>query len=160
MYAHKLVAVLQVDAVVPMGVLIKGDTDHYDMIKDAATAALMDLQVLPYCHSWIPGLPAARRRLGREFQVSREMMSSRWMQGLAVKPASGCWVLCILRRSPESGSRRFAAATAAPARTLWRLRKAAAGESNALDAGMRKGVGLTVGQRERWCLAAAGDTIR
>jgi hypothetical protein len=30
-----------------MGVLIKGDTDHYDMIKDAATAALMDLQVAP-----------------------------------------------------------------------------------------------------------------
>jgi len=29
-----------VDAIIPMGVLIKGDTDHYDMIKDAATAGL------------------------------------------------------------------------------------------------------------------------
>ena len=28
------------DAIVPMGVLIKGDTDHYDMIKDAATSGL------------------------------------------------------------------------------------------------------------------------
>merc|ERR1712205_15675 len=35
----------KVDAIVPMGVLIKGDTDHYDMIKDAATAGLMDLQL-------------------------------------------------------------------------------------------------------------------
>ena len=50
-FAHMLVAVRrQVDAVVPMGVLIKGDTDHYDMIKDAATAALMDLQV--QCKQW------------------------------------------------------------------------------------------------------------
>jgi len=35
----------KVDAVIPMGVLIKGDTDHYDMIKDAACTGLMDLQL-------------------------------------------------------------------------------------------------------------------
>ena len=31
----------KVDAIVPMGVLIKGDTDHYDMIKDAATSGIL-----------------------------------------------------------------------------------------------------------------------
>ena len=44
--AARFMALTQkVDAIVPMGVLIKGDTDHYDMIKDAATAGLMDLQL-------------------------------------------------------------------------------------------------------------------
>jgi len=44
--ASRYMAMTQkVDAIVPIGVLIKGDTDHYDMIKDATTAALMDLQV-------------------------------------------------------------------------------------------------------------------
>jgi len=44
--ASRYMAMTQkVDAIVPMGVLIKGDTDHYDMIKDAATAGLMDLQL-------------------------------------------------------------------------------------------------------------------
>merc|ERR1712216_1077969 len=40
--AARFMALTQkVDAIVPMGVLIKGDTDHYDMIKDAATAGLI-----------------------------------------------------------------------------------------------------------------------
>lgn len=44
--ASRYMAMTQkVDAIIPMGVLIKGDTDHYDMIKDAATAGLMDLQL-------------------------------------------------------------------------------------------------------------------
>jgi len=35
----------KVDAVICIGVLIKGETDHYDMIKDAATQAIMNLGV-------------------------------------------------------------------------------------------------------------------
>eukprot|EP00281_Chroomonas_sp_CCMP1168_P035847 CAMPEP_0206241314 /NCGR_PEP_ID=MMETSP0047_2-20121206/16426_1 /ASSEMBLY_ACC=CAM_ASM_000192 /TAXON_ID=195065 /ORGANISM="Chroomonas mesostigmatica_cf, Strain CCMP1168" /LENGTH=233 /DNA_ID=CAMNT_0053666195 /DNA_START=11 /DNA_END=712 /DNA_ORIENTATION=+ len=35
----------KVDAVICIGVLIKGETDHYDMIKDAACSALMTLQL-------------------------------------------------------------------------------------------------------------------
>ncbi|EKX40114.1 hypothetical protein GUITHDRAFT_154245 [Guillardia theta CCMP2712] len=33
----------KVDAIIAIGVLVKGETDHYDMIKDAATDALMML---------------------------------------------------------------------------------------------------------------------
>uniref|UniRef100_A0A7S0TRQ1 6,7-dimethyl-8-ribityllumazine synthase n=2 Tax=Hemiselmis andersenii TaxID=464988 RepID=A0A7S0TRQ1_HEMAN len=35
----------KVDAVIAIGVLVKGETDHYDMIKDAACSALMTLQL-------------------------------------------------------------------------------------------------------------------
>lgn len=50
--ARYMMLTQKVDAVVVIGVLIKGETDHYDMIKDAVTSAIMQLGLetgIPVC---------------------------------------------------------------------------------------------------------------
>lgn len=45
MAARLMCAAHKVDAVICLGVLIKGDTDHYHYIADAVSTGLMDLQL-------------------------------------------------------------------------------------------------------------------
>lgn len=45
MAARLMCAAQKVDAVICLGVLIKGDTDHYDYIADSVSGGLMDLQL-------------------------------------------------------------------------------------------------------------------
>merc|ERR1712216_336916 len=91
--ASRYMAMTQkVYAIIPMGVLIKGDTDHYDMIKDAATAGLMDLQLttgVPVlcgilgCHTMEQAEERATGDFNHGVRWARLRARNQWVSGLS-----------------------------------------------------------------------------
>ena len=78
---QRLAAAGRFDAVIALGVLIAGDTNHHEMVGDAV-AALLRVQIAQESHRAHHGLYAA------QLQALRGAAASRTRSGIEVMPAS------------------------------------------------------------------------